>query len=79
MNKTIMDKNEEFKALVADMMPIIEGMEKVLREHGVNEMAGLSMRVGGYFSFYHLGTRNKAGRENEKASVVVNFEYSEEI
>lgn len=47
-------KEEEFQALVKDVIPIIESMKAVLEKHGADSMVSLTIkRSDEYVDFHH--------------------------
>ena len=69
-----MEEKEKFKALAADMKPVIEEMNEILKKHGVDCLASVTLSTDGYATFSH----HKTSWEMTKVPGAENFEIRNE-
>lgn len=73
------EKKGKFKALAADMLPVIERMNAVLEKHGVEKLASVTMSTDGYFSFYTHETAWEMIRVSGSDTAKITYSFSEDI
>lgn len=73
------EEKEKFKALAADMLPVIEQMNEVLRKHGVEKLASVTTRTDGYFLFYTHETAWEMSRVSGSDTAKITYSFSEDI
>lgn len=75
----IKNSGNEFKELAVDMMPVIRGMEEVLKKHSVERLASITMSTDGYFTFSHAGTEWDFTRVCKNDAPKIQMNYMEEL
>lgn len=73
------EEKEKFKALAADMLPVIETMNAVLEKHGVEKLTSVTTRTNGYFLFYTHETAWEMSRVSGSDTAKITCSFSEDI
>lgn len=73
-----MDK-EKFKSLARDMRPFIDDMTEVLKMHGVEELAFVSLSSDGYFNFHTNGCGWYMCKLDKDSKTKIEISLSEEL
>ena len=74
-----MEEKEKFKALAADMKPVIDEMNEVLKKHGIECLASVTLSSDGYATFSHHKTSWEMIRTTGTENFEIRNEYREVI
>lgn len=70
---------EDFRKLSLEVLPLANKLQEVLKEHGVQDLASLTLGHDGYMTFHTHETEWEMVRVGNQKAVRIRYEFSEEI
>lgn len=70
---------EDFRKLSMDVLPLAKKLQEVLKEHGVEDLASLTLSPDGYMAFHTHETKWEMVRARDDKAARIRYEFSEEI
>lgn len=70
---------EDFRKLSLEVLPLANKLREVLKEHGVQDLAILTLSSDGYMTFHTHETEWEMVRAGNEKAVRIRYEFSEEI
>lgn len=70
---------EDFRKLSMEVLPLANKLQEILKGHGVQDLASLTLSTDGYMTFHIHETKWEMVRARNDKAVRIRYEFSEEI